>query len=114
MTPARAIAMLDRQLAAHGEKVVMRRYTASSGSPRPKTDISNVSALVRAIKAEELVGGIDMTASTVVLSPTGLAALLPLKKGDKVVIQGRERNVELPKPIFVHDTLVRITLLVTG
>jgi hypothetical protein len=114
MTPAQIVASLDQQLLAHGEKVIVRRYMASSGTPRPKTDIEDVQAFVRAIKAEELVSGIDMTASTVALSPTGLSALLPLKKGDKVVIQGRERNIELPKPIFVQDVLVRINLLVAG
>lgn len=114
MTPSAAIALLDHQLVAHGEKITVRRYTAPSGTPRPKTDIEDVPAFVRAIKAEELVGGIDMTASTVVLSPSGLSALLPLKKGDKVVIQGRERNIELPKLIFMQDVLVRINLLVAG
>jgi hypothetical protein len=114
MTPAETIAALDRQLAEHGETVIVRRYTSSSGTPRPKIDIEDVPAFVRAVKAEELVGEIDMTASVVALSPTGLSPLLPLKKGDKLVIQGRERNIELPKPILVQNTLVRINLLVAG
>lgn len=113
-SPADLIADLDAALLDGGENVVVRRYTSASGSPRPKTDIVNVPAFVRAVKAEEVVSGVDMTGSTVVLSPTGLATLLPLKKGDKVVIQGRERNIELPKPILVQDTLVRINLLVAG
>ncbi len=114
MTPAAAIALLERQLTAHGEDIIVRRYTASTGSPRPKTDIT-VRASVRAVKAEELIGPIDMTGCKVVVSPTGLDALLPLKKGDKVVMQGRpERNIELPKPIYVDGTIVRIDLMVTG
>jgi hypothetical protein len=113
MTPASAIASLDRQLAEHGEDVVVRRYTAPSGTPRPKTDIA-ARASVRAVKPEELAGEIDQTSSKVVMSPTGLAALLPLRKGDKVVVQGKERNVEIPRPIFVGGTLVRIDVMVTG
>jgi hypothetical protein len=50
----------------------------------------------------------------VVLSPTGIAALLPLKKGDKVVVQGRERNIEFPKPVLLGNELVRLNLLVGG
>lgn len=113
MTPAQMIADLDAALARRGEDVIVRRYTAPSGDPRPKTDIA-VRASVRAVKAEELAGEIDQKALKVVLSPTGLAALLPLKKGDKIVVQGKDRHVELPKPIFVGGTLVRIDLMVTG
>lgn len=112
-TPAGMISRLDASLARHGETVTVRRYTSASGTPRPKTDI-DVKASVRAVRADQLVGGIDQTASNVVLSPTGLAALLPLKKGDKIVIQGRERNIDLPKPIVMQDMTVRIDLLVAG
>jgi hypothetical protein len=113
VTPAQMIADLDAALARRGEDVTVRRYTAPSGTPRPKTDIAT-RATVRAVKPEELAGEIDQTASKVVLSPTGLGALLPLRKGDKIVIQGDERHVELPKPIVVGGTLVRIELMVTG
>lgn len=113
MTPAEMIADLDAALARRGEEIVVRRYTATTGTPRPKIDIT-VRAAVRPVKPEELVGGIDQTFSKVVLSPTGLSALLPLRKGDKVVIQGRERNIEFPKPIVDGDKLVRINLTVAG
>lgn len=112
-TPAEIIARLDASLARRGEEVVVRRYTATTGTPRPKIDIA-VRASVRPVNPEELVGGIDQTFSKVVLSPTGISELLPLRKGDKVVIQGRERNIEFPKPIFDGDTLVRIKLTVAG
>jgi len=107
------VADLDAAHARRGENIVIRRYTAASGTPRPKIDIT-VRATVRPLKPEELVGGIDQTFSKVVLSPTGLSSLLPLKKGDKIVIQGRERNIEFPQPIFDSDRLVRINLLVAG
>lgn len=114
MTPTKLIADLDATLAGAGETITLRRYTAPTGTPRPKTDIENVPAAVRAVKAEEIIGAIDQSASTVVVSPTGIAALLPLRKGDKAVIQGRERNIEFPKPIYVQNVLVRIDLLVVG
>lgn len=112
-TPAGMIARLDDALARRGETVVLRRYTAPSGDPRPKTDIS-AKASVRADKGEELVGTIDQTWSKAVVSPTGIAALLPIRKGDKLVVQGRERNIELPKPILIADVLVRIDLFISG
>lgn len=112
-TPEGRLARLDASLSRRGETVIIRRYTATSGTPRPKIDIE-VMASVRAIRAEELIGSIDMTASVVVVSPTGLADLLPLKKGDKCVIQGRERNIELPRPIVIGNALARINLMVTG
>lgn len=113
-SPAALIADLDAALADAGTAVTIRRYTAPTGTPRPKTDIEDVPASIRAVKADELVGAIDQTGSKVVISPTGLAALLPLRKGDKLVVDGKERNVELAKPIFVASVLVRIDLMVMG
>lgn len=112
-SPGSLIRGLDAALLDAGETVTVRRWLAPSGTPRPKTDIT-AKASVRAVKPEELVGSLTMTGSKVVLSPTGLAALLPLKIGDKIVIQGRERDVVLPKPIFVQDVVVRIDLMVAG
>jgi hypothetical protein len=112
-TPAAMIARLDDALTRRGEDVTVRRYTAATGNPRPKTDIAT-RASVRAVRPEQLVGNIDQTASNAALSPTGLSALLPLRKGDKVVVDGRERNIEFVKPIRVGGTLVRIDLVVTG
>jgi len=108
------IVALDAALARAGELIILRRYMAPTGSPRPKTDIVDVPAAVRAITATEIVGDIDMTGSVVILSPTGLDALLPLIKGDIAVIQGREREIELPKPFLVQNVLVRLELLVKG
>jgi hypothetical protein len=105
--------MLDRQLSQHGEDIVVRRYTAPTGEPRPKTDLT-VRAFVRAVKAEEMIGTITQTASTVVIGPAGLSALWPLRKNDKTVIAGRERNVEAVKPILLANVLVRVDLVVAG
>lgn len=112
-TPAGAIDRLDAALARRGETVTVRRYTAPTGSPRPKTDIST-RANVRPVSPDEVVGSIDQTASKVILSPTGLSGLLPLLKGDKVVVAGAEKNVEFHAHIRMGDVLVRIELTVKG
>lgn len=114
MTPAEAIGALDRQLSSHGQKVTVRRYTAPSGTPRPKTELVDVPAFVRAVKKEELVGNIDSTFSNVTLSPTNILSMWPIVKGDKLVIEGRERNVEIVKPIKLGDAFVRCDLVVAG
>ena len=112
-TAVELIADLDANLAEAGETVTVRRYTAPTGSPRPEIH-ETAKATVRPLRAEELVGNIDQTWSMIITSPTSIASLLPIKKGDKVVVQGRERNVEFPRPIYVQDVLVRLELLVGG
>jgi hypothetical protein len=114
MTPDQALSSLDSQLAAHGQKITLRRYTAPSGTPRPKTELIDIPAFVRAVKADEIVGNIDATFSNVTLSPTDIILLWPIVKGDKLVIDGRERNVDLPKPKKLGDVLVRCDLVVAG
>jgi len=114
VTPERAIASLEAQIGLHGELVTLRRYTASGGTPRPKTDIENVRAHVRAARADELVGAVKQNQLKVILSPTGIGALLPLRTGDKVLIAGAEKNIEFASHIRVRDVLVRIELTVQG
>lgn len=113
MTPDQAIGALDRQLAKHGQKVTLRRYTGT-GNPRPKTDLGNVPAFVRAVKADDLVGEVKQTSSKVTLSPTDITSLWPLKTSDKVLIDGTEREVMAVKPVKLADTLVRCDLVVAG
>nr|WMC97944.1 hypothetical protein RAR13_04305 [Aminobacter aminovorans] len=111
MTPSQSITALDRQLSAHGETVSVIKY-ADNGTP---TTLAGVRAFVRPAKAEELVEGVDQTQYRVVLAPTGNSTVLPLRKGDKVTLAGgRQLNVELPGPIYVADTLVRVNLTVSG
>lgn len=108
MTPADAIASLDRQLAEHGRTVTIRR-----GSGADKIE-ATVKAIVRDVQTKELVGGIHTVWSLVIVSPTGLSALGALKKGDKVVIDGPEREIQQPKPVHVGNQLVRYNLMVAG
>ncbi|MBN8958578.1 MAG: hypothetical protein J0H17_18735 [Rhizobiales bacterium] len=112
MTPADAIAMLDRQLAAHGEDVVLRRGLAAA-----PTKTGTVRAFVRGYKPEELVSGITQKDSLAVVSPTGLAAISwpgDVIEGDFVTINGRARRVAAVGVFKVAGTPARYELQVTG
>lgn len=111
-TPAGAIARLDDSLARRGVTCTLRRYVTAGGT-RTKTDTS-VMAHVRGVKAEEMVQGIQSDWSKVVLSPTGISSFIPLVKGDKLVIYGKEREIQIAKPIYMQDALVRYDLMVAG
>lgn len=116
ITPAEAIAELDRALVETGQDVTLRRYTAPSGTPRPKIDLP-VRGFVRPVEeltVKELVGNITTPYFEVILSPTGTAALLPIVRGDKIVIDGKERNVEMPRRITMDNVLVRMKIMVAG
>jgi formylmethanofuran dehydrogenase subunit D len=106
MTPAAAIAMLDRQLSAHGQTVTVKNRDASVSA--------SVRAHVRVAKEDEIAGLRQQVWWKVILSPTGLSALLPIKKGFSVTIEDTERAVELAAPIRMDDVLVRIDLMVAG
>ncbi|SER57783.1 hypothetical protein [Rhizobium sp. NFR03] len=110
-TAQEAVAQLDKDLALTGETVSLYRY---DGSPRAKMHEVSVNAFVRPVKNDELVGDIKLTDLVVIVSPTGLDGLVPLKKGDKALVEGRELNIEIPKPIRMQSALVRYTLLVRG
>lgn len=112
-TPSAAIARLNAALQRRGENVTVRRYTAPTGTPRPKTDIAT-RGHVRAARADELAGAIKQNQLKVIISPTGLSSLLPIRTGDKLMVAGAEKNVEFANHIRVADTLVRIELMVQG
>jgi hypothetical protein len=73
-----------------------------------------VRAHVRVAKEDEIAGLRQQVWWKVILSPTGLSALLPIKKGFSVTIEDTERAVELAAPIRMDDVLVRIDLMVAG
>jgi hypothetical protein len=110
MTPTEAIAMLDDQLADTRQSVTVRRYTDPGHVDRPKVELADIPAFVRAVSADDLVGDIKATSSKVTLSPT----FWPLVDSDKIVIAGKERAVLLVKPLFMADQLVRCDLMVAG
>jgi hypothetical protein len=109
MTPAAAIAMLDRQIAAHGEPITLRRI----GSP--DTTLA-ARAFVRRAAVDDLAPGSDAAvADTVlVLSPTGLTTFVPPLRGDQADIAGRRVNVEQVETVRMGSAVVRYNLMVTG
>lgn len=114
MTPAAAIASLDRQLAENCQTVVLRRYTGV-GAARISTD-TTVRASVRDYQPDELVGGITQGDTQIVLSPTDVLAgggELP-QKGDQIVIEGKPRTIVAAPPVRVGNVIARINVQVKG
>ncbi|GLK86683.1 hypothetical protein [Ancylobacter defluvii] len=120
MTPAQAVASLDRHLARHGADVVLRRV-----QPGGPVDVT-VRAHVRGYTPHELTGSVVMGDTKAIISPTqiiaagwsgastdGTDARVPVR-GDKLVIAGRLRNIEAAAPIYMAGELVRIELQVRG
>ncbi len=126
----REIDDLDMTLAEDGEWIEIRRLYGTQLVPITVT----CRAFVRGINAEELVAGISQDSSNIIMSPSEIIAAgwpgpwtpsapepvnpgtdrrVP-RKGDKAIIKGRTRNIEVSKPIYVDDELVRIELRVLG
>lgn len=116
MTPADAIAMLDRQIAEHGQTVAFERIVGTGPTATGQGGDVLIAAHVRTLREDELIAGMTQNDLMVIVSPTALASWpfgLPAK-GDKVVIDGRKHNIELPQPIKIAGTLVRLNLKVKG
>lgn len=113
MTPAQAIAMLDRQLAAHGQPVALRRYVSGSET---HVDLP-LRGFVRGFKAEQVVGGVMASDSQFVLSPSGIASAVAWPGaaggdkapviGDFLVVNSVERKIEAMQPVVIGETVVR-------
>lgn len=104
MTPASAIAVLDRQLAAHGEDVTI--YRAS-----PAGNTGAIRAKVRGLRAEELRPGSSGVQGTfrAILSPTGLGAFGIPRTTDKLRRgSGEQRAIGFVNPIMLGGVLVRV------
>lgn len=116
MTPAEVIAMLDRQIAEHGQTVAIERLVGTGPMATRQGGGVQIAAHVRTLREDELISGMTQDDLMVIVSPTGLAGWqfgVPVK-GDKVVIDGRPRNIELAQPIKIAGTLVRLNLKVKG
>jgi hypothetical protein len=108
---------LDRALKRSGQPVILRKI--------PSTDVSCL-ALVRGYTPQQLVGGILLQDSLVIISPTPINAAswpgpqvgtidvrIPAKgRGDIVVVAGVNRAVQTSVGIYVGSTLVRIEIQV--
>lgn len=96
MTPDAAKAMYRRMIGV-GEIIYIRRYTGQ-GSNRPYYDVP---VRGRAIEYQpaELVGNIQQGDRRIVFLAEDLISgqyPVPLRKGDKAVVRGKELNIEAP------------------
>lgn len=131
------VAQLDLALAADGQDIELWRLQGAGTNPA-KVKVG-CRAFVRRRANKELVGAIVQNDDWVIISPTeidragwpgpwtpsmpGVPAeatqnpnrdyRLP-RKGDKAVINGIDRAIEVVKPIYLDNALIRIELQVLG
>lgn len=128
-TPAGSIERLDASLSRRGEDIVISRVVKRSGAS-VKVEIP-CRALVRTVSADEVAGTIVQNDLKVTISPTQIAAAgwpgqdenvvagsaidprMP-RATDKLIIQGRERQVKASKPILMANVWVRTDMIVAG
>ena len=124
----REVAELDKSLAVDGEDFILRRVIGA-------THQTNIDVLcrgfVRRYRAQELTTVIIQGDSNIIMSPTQIIAAqwpggTPVtasdaaldhrvpRKNDKVVLQGKVRNIETAEPIYIANELVRLELQVRG
>ena len=102
MTPTEAIAMLDRQIDAHGQRVSFKRNTAGL----------TARGFVREYKPEQLVGLITQADRMVIISPSVLGTFGVPKALDEVAIAGAVGKVQSVGTTHINDVLVRLELRV--
>lgn len=107
MKPADAIAMLDEQIAAHGQSIFVKERHDGGGQVLPAR------AFVRGYKVAELVGGLSQGDSLVVLSPTAVSAWIGgIKTSHFIEIAGVTRSVKSVETVRMNDAVVRINVQV--
>lgn len=103
MTADEVLASHRAMLAEIGEDIIIRRYYGPAGPNRPKYE-AKVRARVTGLGNPELIGAVAQGRYKVIgvidpdaPVPTGkvaLASLLPLELTDKMVIRGKEMDIE--------------------
>lgn len=97
MTPEQCRATYRRMMELVGETVLIRRYTGT-GTNRPKFD-AEVVARITSFEPHELVGTIQQGDRKLIVLAQDLFNAqfpIPLRKGDKAVVRGKELNIEAP------------------
>ena len=104
MTPAQAIAALDRQIAQHGQTVKFFRGSASL----------TAKAFVRGFKPADLVGSIIKQGDRqIVLSPSSLGAFGIPRNLDQGNVGGKPLTVTAVEEVHMNDVLVRLNIMVS-
>lgn len=108
MTPAEAIRSLDRQLAEHGQDIVLRKGNTTVGE-------KTVRAFVRGFKPSELIGGIKQGDKKVIISATALSGFGAVSEIAAAFFDGLPRSVQgEPEILRIANTIVRVNLTVRG
>lgn len=101
MKPSKAIAMLDRQIKAHGQTITFR-HNGTSFETR---------GAVRGYRPEQLVGLITQKDRNVIVSPTALGDYTPAAQDD-FQTAGQVGKVTAAEPIHLNGVIVRWNLTV--
>ena len=128
MNSADALEMLDSQLADHADDPNAELQRFPPGAATVPIATALVRAFVRLYKPSELTPMIIQGDSKVILSPSDLVAqgwpgpagdsagLDPLvpRRGDKIVVHGRPRQVIAATPVYLGDQMVRLEMQIRG
>lgn len=92
MTPAESLASHRAFMAELGENILVRRY---SGTAPTRTHVDTAAmARVMGYQPKDLVGAIVQGDRRVIMLVDTLAAVLPLRTSDKLVIRGIETSIK--------------------
>lgn len=106
MSPAQAIAALDRQLRQRGMDVTL---IAAGREAR-----ATVRGRPSGYRADELGQGVQQGMTKIILSPTGLEAYGQPTKLDAIQYGGRSQTVEVVDPAWIDGRVVRFDVWVLG
>ena len=108
MTPAQARAMLDRQLAKHGQNVTLRRFTGPASARQSTWTDAPIRAHIRPATTEEIASGINAKSSKIIASPTD-AGSGPVAIAMDAIVQGAAKStITIWSPIVMAGEVVRI------
>lgn len=113
MTPGEALAMYRRQINENGRAVSIRRY---SGTGPSRTHVDTATrAYVRNYGSDELVGAIVQGDQVAIALVDDLAAILPVRITDKLVIAGEvEKAIRNVRKREVGGTLIALEIHAAG
>lgn len=106
MTPAQAIAALNRSLERGGATVALSRQ-------QPTASVTGVRAKVRGLGAQELRPGTATGQGNfrAILTPADLGVFpLPVRTTDKILYNGQQRTITYVAPIQMGGVLVRLEI----
>lgn len=108
MTPASRLASVDRELAAKGQPVVLRRYTGPAGAPLSTWTDTPIIAKVTPATPVEIVAGISAKSARIIASPSDVGDGPVVTARDAIMIGPARMVITIWSPISIGDRVVRI------